>query len=36
MVVSGFERRNDVGLNAYSLYKGFNDVQSVTLVKAGG
>lgn len=25
-----------VGLNAYSLYKGFNNVQSVTLVKAGG
>jgi molybdopterin-containing oxidoreductase family iron-sulfur binding subunit len=23
-----------VGINAYSLYKGFNDVQSVTLVKA--
>jgi molybdopterin-containing oxidoreductase family iron-sulfur binding subunit len=23
-----------VGLNAYALYKGFNDVQSVTLVKA--
>jgi molybdopterin-containing oxidoreductase family iron-sulfur binding subunit len=23
-----------VGLNAYSLYKGFNDVQSVTLEKA--
>jgi molybdopterin-containing oxidoreductase family iron-sulfur binding subunit len=30
---SGFERRQ-VGLNAYALYKGFNDVQSVTLVKA--
>jgi molybdopterin-containing oxidoreductase family iron-sulfur binding subunit len=29
---SGFEKRR-VGLNAY-LYKGFNDVQSVTLVKA--
>ncbi|MFE3846442.1 TAT-variant-translocated molybdopterin oxidoreductase [Flavobacterium sp. LB3P45] len=25
-----------VGLNAYSLYKGFNDVQSVSLVKADG
>jgi molybdopterin-containing oxidoreductase family iron-sulfur binding subunit len=25
-----------VGINAYSLYKGFNNVQSVTLVKAGG
>jgi molybdopterin-containing oxidoreductase family iron-sulfur binding subunit len=25
-----------VGLNAYSLYKGFNNVQSVTLVKANG
>ncbi|MDO8317536.1 MAG: quinol:cytochrome C oxidoreductase, partial [Flavobacterium sp.] len=25
-----------VGLNAYSLYKGFNNVQSVTLAKAGG
>jgi MoCo/4Fe-4S cofactor protein with predicted Tat translocation signal len=25
-----------VGLNAYTLYKGFNNVQSVTLVKAGG
>ncbi|PKH66423.1 quinol:cytochrome C oxidoreductase [Flavobacterium sp. ALD4] len=25
-----------VGINAYSLYKGFNDVQSVTLVKADG
>jgi molybdopterin-containing oxidoreductase family iron-sulfur binding subunit len=25
-----------VGLNAYPLYKGFNDVQSVTLVKADG
>lgn len=25
-----------VGLNAYSLYKGFNNVQSVTLTKAGG
>ncbi|MFV5688737.1 TAT-variant-translocated molybdopterin oxidoreductase [Flavobacterium sp. ZT3R25] len=25
-----------VGLNAYPLYKGFNDVQSVTLVKAAG
>jgi molybdopterin-containing oxidoreductase family iron-sulfur binding subunit len=25
-----------VGLNAYSLYKGFNDVQSVSLAKAGG
>ena len=25
-----------VGLNAYSLYKGFNDVQSVGLVKANG
>ncbi|UFH36626.1 TAT-variant-translocated molybdopterin oxidoreductase [Flavobacterium acetivorans] len=25
-----------VGVNAYSLYKGFNDVQSVTLVKADG
>ena len=25
-----------VGLNAYTLYKGFNDVQSVTLVKADG
>ncbi|MFV5698267.1 TAT-variant-translocated molybdopterin oxidoreductase [Flavobacterium sp. ZT3R17] len=25
-----------VGLNAYSLYKGFNNVQSVTLVKADG
>ena len=25
-----------VGLNAYALYKGFNDVQSVTLVKADG
>ena len=25
-----------VGLNAYSLYKGFNDVQSVSLVKANG
>ena len=25
-----------VGINAYSLYKGFNDVQSVTLEKAGG
>ncbi|KFF15209.1 TAT-variant-translocated molybdopterin oxidoreductase [Flavobacterium hydatis] len=25
-----------VGLNAYSLYKGFNDVQSVKLAKAGG
>jgi len=25
-----------VGLNAYALYKGFNDVQSVTLVNAGG
>jgi molybdopterin-containing oxidoreductase family iron-sulfur binding subunit len=25
-----------VGLNAYSLYKGFNDVQSITLVKADG
>jgi molybdopterin-containing oxidoreductase family iron-sulfur binding subunit len=23
-----------VGLNAYALYKGFNDVQSVTLEKA--
>ena len=25
-----------VGLNAYALYKGFNNVQSVTLVKADG
>ncbi|GGA78947.1 quinol:cytochrome C oxidoreductase [Flavobacterium palustre] len=25
-----------VGLNAYTLYKGFNDVQSVELVKAAG
>jgi MoCo/4Fe-4S cofactor protein with predicted Tat translocation signal len=25
-----------VGLNAYSLYKGFNDVQSVSFVKADG
>jgi molybdopterin-containing oxidoreductase family iron-sulfur binding subunit len=25
-----------VGINAYSLYKGFNNVQSVTLVKGGG
>ena len=25
-----------VGLNAYSLYKGFNNVQTVTLVKADG
>jgi molybdopterin-containing oxidoreductase family iron-sulfur binding subunit len=25
-----------VGVNAYSLYKGFNNVQSVTLTKAGG
>ncbi|NGY36297.1 TAT-variant-translocated molybdopterin oxidoreductase [Flavobacterium sp. XN-5] len=25
-----------VGVNAYSLYKGFNNVQSVTLEKAGG
>ncbi|MDI1305647.1 MAG: TAT-variant-translocated molybdopterin oxidoreductase, partial [bacterium] len=25
-----------VGLNAYSLYKGFNNVQSVTLIKADG
>lgn len=25
-----------VGLNAYALYKGFNDVQSVELVKAAG
>ncbi|UQD55208.1 TAT-variant-translocated molybdopterin oxidoreductase [Flavobacterium sp. K5-23] len=25
-----------VGLNAYSLYKGFNDVQSVTFAKADG
>ncbi len=25
-----------VGVNAYALYKGFNDVQSVTLVKADG
>jgi MoCo/4Fe-4S cofactor protein with predicted Tat translocation signal len=25
-----------VGINAYSLYKGFNDVQSVTLEKADG
>jgi len=25
-----------VGLNAYALYKGFNDVQSVSLVKASG
>lgn len=25
-----------VGLNAYSLYKGFNDVQSISLVKADG
>jgi MoCo/4Fe-4S cofactor protein with predicted Tat translocation signal len=25
-----------VGLNAYALYKGFNDVQSVEIVKAGG
>jgi molybdopterin-containing oxidoreductase family iron-sulfur binding subunit len=25
-----------VGLNAYSLYKGFNNVQSVTLTKVGG
>jgi molybdopterin-containing oxidoreductase family iron-sulfur binding subunit len=25
-----------VGLNAYSLYKGFDNVQSVTLAKAGG
>ncbi|SHL88162.1 TAT-variant-translocated molybdopterin oxidoreductase [Flavobacterium xinjiangense] len=25
-----------VGLNAYSLYKGFNDVQSVSLAKADG
>jgi len=25
-----------VGINAYALYKGFNDVQSVELVKAGG
>jgi MoCo/4Fe-4S cofactor protein with predicted Tat translocation signal len=25
-----------VGINAYSLYKGFNNVQSVTLVKADG
>ncbi|PRZ25012.1 TAT-variant-translocated molybdopterin oxidoreductase [Flavobacterium granuli] len=25
-----------VGVNAYTLYKGFNDVQSVTLVKADG
>jgi molybdopterin-containing oxidoreductase family iron-sulfur binding subunit len=24
-----------VGLNAYPLYKGFNDVQSVTLVADG-
>jgi molybdopterin-containing oxidoreductase family iron-sulfur binding subunit len=32
---SGFERRN-ASINAYALYKGFNDVQSVTLVKADG
>jgi molybdopterin-containing oxidoreductase family iron-sulfur binding subunit len=25
-----------VGLNAYSLYKGFNNIQSITLAKAGG
>ncbi|MFA9193637.1 TAT-variant-translocated molybdopterin oxidoreductase [Flavobacterium sp. FBOR7N2.3] len=25
-----------VGINAYALYKGFNDVQSVELVEAGG
>jgi molybdopterin-containing oxidoreductase family iron-sulfur binding subunit len=25
-----------IGLNAYSLYKGFNNVQSVTLAKADG
>lgn len=25
-----------VGLNAYALYKGFNNVQSVSIVKAGG
>ncbi len=25
-----------VGINAYALYKGFNDVQSVTLVQANG
>ena len=25
-----------VGLNAYSLYKGFSNVQSITLTKAGG
>lgn len=25
-----------VGINAYALYKGFNDVQSVTLVQASG
>jgi molybdopterin-containing oxidoreductase family iron-sulfur binding subunit len=25
-----------VGLNAYSLYKGFDNVQSVTLAKADG
>ncbi|UPZ17369.1 TAT-variant-translocated molybdopterin oxidoreductase [Flavobacterium humidisoli] len=25
-----------VGLNAYTLYKGFNNVQSVSIVKAGG
>ncbi|MBL0735627.1 TAT-variant-translocated molybdopterin oxidoreductase [Flavobacterium sp. GN10] len=25
-----------VGLNAYALYKGFNNVQSVSIIKAGG
>jgi molybdopterin-containing oxidoreductase family iron-sulfur binding subunit len=36
MVVKQPKRRNDGGLNAYSLYKGFDNVQSVTLAKADG
>jgi molybdopterin-containing oxidoreductase family iron-sulfur binding subunit len=36
VTVGSFEEEMMVGLNAYSLYKGFNNVQSVTLAKADG
>ena len=34
--IAALKEEMQVGLNAYSLYKGFNDVQSVSLVKAEG
>ncbi len=33
---TGLKEEMQVGLNAYSLYKGFNNVQSVNVVKAEG